>query len=287
MAREFDSALPDESSELPPLGFLTEVGVGEVLEIWSQAAVDVYLSGKDGAHLPWPWRMAPASEIHQSYREAAITSLILDSAPTNDAVTNRTVLETAVEYNADKIVLEDQYGEMDATIQSVLQGLELADRHQFDGDIIIPLQPPHVECYRELEGQGNAFAIGGVKDAPASEKVAIAREIREVAGDDVYLHGLGFGVTETLADAIQDTPQLLDSIDATTPIQTARAHVAGGPESLFVIAHHAFAILLSQTAAVGTTDDGIDDAFIEDLREYAITTYDTYNPGQATLTDWT
>lgn len=183
--------------------------------ILDECYVDYYLSSSyDGGRIEWPWRMFPPTETYPRYVDLA-DEFIVDSEFNDQSVTNTNVLDKAVEVGATKAVLEDVYQDFTGTVDRVLAGLEKADEHEFDGDIICPLQAPFVQCYREL-GEPDAIAIGGLKDARESRKVEAAQQLRRFAGDDVYIHGLGWGASETLVSAIRNHPDLLNSIDART-----------------------------------------------------------------------
>jgi len=228
-----------------------------------EAYLDLYLSAVDGARVYWPWRMQPVHEANKRYRNAC-ESYIVDSSFKDPGITNEDVLDTAAKLDAEAAVLADVYQDKDATVRGVLDGLELADDHHYDGDIMVPLQAPHVECYRELEGQADLYAIGGVKDASDTEKIVAAKAVRAVAGPDLHIHGLGFGVTDRVVDAVRTQPELLDSIDYSTPVQNANSRaVEAGKERMSVVASRASATL------------------IEDLRR--ISPYAEYDTEQQTL----
>lgn len=212
------------------------------------AYVDLYLSAVDGARVYWPWRMQPVHEARSTgprFRNAC-ESYIVDSSFKDDSITNEDALDTAYDLDAEMCVLADVWHDKDATVDAILDGLELADDHPFDGHVIAPLQPPHAECYRDLEGQGiDVFAIGGVKDSGDETRVEAARAVREIAGPDVWIHGLGYGATEGIVDAVQSDPGLLDSIDYSTPVQNANVEaVAPGKERMSVVAARAAATLI-------------------------------------------
>jgi len=184
------------------------------------AHVDLYLSGSDGARIYWPWRMEPPKEASQSYRDAC-ERYVIDSDPLDDDVTTRDVLDTAHRLDAEVASLADVYQDKDATVDSLLRGLEVADDHPFDGTLLLPLQQPYVECWRELgEPDGDVWVgLGGLKDGSDAARVRGARDFRDAFGDTHHVHGFGWGPTEGIAAAIRETPSLLDSLDYSTPIQ--------------------------------------------------------------------
>lgn len=209
-----------------------------------EAYVDLYLSAVDGARVYWPWRMQPVHEASERHRNAC-EKYIVDSSFKDESITNEDVLDCAEAMNAEAAVLADVYQDKDATVDAILDGLELADDHHYDGDLMVPLQAPHVECWEDLEGQAEMYAIGGVKDASDDKKIHAAKGVRAAAGPDLHLHGLGFGVTDRLVDAVRGHPDLLDSVDYSTPVQSANVRdVEAGKERMSVIASRAAATLI-------------------------------------------
>lgn len=209
------------------------------------AYLDLYVSGTDGARMYWPWRMQPCHEADKRHRNAC-EKFILDSSFQDESITNIDVLDKAYTINAEMCVLADVWHDKDATVDAILEGLELVDDHPFDGGILVPLQPPHDECYLELEGQGiDVFAVGGVKDKPDEERIEAARSVRRVAGPEPHIHGLGYGATDGIVKALQKDPDLLDSIDYSTPIQSGNGtDIASGKERMSVVAARAAARLV-------------------------------------------
>ncbi|OAQ52140.1 hypothetical protein HTG_14245 [Natrinema mahii] len=208
------------------------------------AHVDLYLSAVDGARIYWPWRMQPVHEASERHRNAC-ESYVVDSSFKDESITNEDALDMAYAMDAEMVVLADVWHEKDETVTAILEGIELYDDHSYEGKVIAPLQPPHDECYLELEGQVDVYAVGGVKDAGDETRIEAARCVRDVAGTDVHLHGLGYGATDAIVEAIRADPELLDSIDYSTPIQSANGtDVAPGKERMSVVAARAAAQLV-------------------------------------------
>jgi len=190
-----------------------------------EAHIEIYLSGNEGARIYWPWRMQPAHEASLTYRNACET-FIVDSSFNREEITNKDVLDKAMAVNAEYAVLADVYQNKDATVDAIIEGLELYDDHPFDGDVIAPLQAPHDKCYLELEGQGVDYvAVGGYKDAGTKKQISATRSLRDVVSPGTKIHGLGFtlaskdGTPTEWVGAIQENPLLLDSIDNSKYIQ--------------------------------------------------------------------
>lgn len=202
------------------------------------AHVQLHLSANDGARLYWPWRMHPPKEATGSYRDAC-EQYVIDSDPLDDDVTAEDVLDTAHRLDAEVASLQDVYQDKDATVDSLLNGLEVADDHAFDGTLLLPLQAPYVECWRELgEPTDEWLGVGGLKDARPKERLAAATGLRDAVGRDPWIHGFGWGV-DGIAPAIRSNPWLLDSLDYSTPLQSAGMNGSPGKERMSVVAMEA------------------------------------------------
>ena len=143
---------------------------------------------------------------------------------------------------------------MKATVDALIDGVARFESHEYDGEVILPLQPPFGECADRLLEHGIsdfAFAIGGLKNENTDQpKISAAREVRTAIGDDAHLHGLGFGLTPPLATAIRDDPDLLDSLDYSTPIRDFDTSVKAGDERLSVVAAQASSRLIEDVRLV-------------------------------------
>lgn len=203
------------------------------------APIELYLSGMDGARLYWPWRMLPPKSATKNYRDAC-ERFIVDSDPQDDTVSTRDVLDTAERLDAEVASLADVYLDKDATVDSLLQGLEVYDDHAYSGQLLLPLQAPYVECWRDLgEPQGHMLGIGGLKDARSRERITAARQLRDNVGEGAWIHGFGWGPTSELAGVIRSNPGLLDSLDYSTPMQDVDYSYQNGTESKSVAAMQA------------------------------------------------
>jgi hypothetical protein len=219
------------------------------------AHVELYLSAGDGARIYWPWRMEPPKEACQSYRNAC-ERYVIDSDPQDDDVTAEDVLDTAFRLDAEVASLADVYQNKPATVDSLLRGLDVADDHPFDGTLLLPLQAPYAECWREIgEPTDEWIGIGGLKDAPDSARIRAAREIRQAVGDGAHVHGFGWGPTDELARAIRREPSLLDSLDYSTPVRSIPIDVTPGKERKSVTAAYAGARLVSDLREVSPYAD--------------------------------
>lgn len=221
------------------------------------APVRLYASGVDGARVFWPWRMnkagGPMGPASRRRHAAKCDHYVLDSNFGDESITNQDVLDEAAELGADAAVLADVYQDMEATVGALLDGLDLAGEHHYDGTVVLPLQAPHAECYRRIEPSVDRdvwWAVGGCKDAPAAQKIEAARDLRAEAGPESFIHGLGFGVTDRLAGEIRRNPGLLDSIDNSTSMSNAVESLGGTPEKMTIAAAQATADRLRDLRAV-------------------------------------
>lgn len=180
--------------------------------------VRFYVSENDGARSWWPWRMnkAGSDEFRPAFVDACDHHL-LDSNFKDESVGNREVLDEAHEHGCDGAVLADVYLDGEATVDALLTGLEVYDDHAFDGLVVLPLQEPYAESYREVEpavgGREVWWALGGLKDEAPPVKIGKSRAFRDAVGYEPHVHGLGYGVSERMARAIRKWPRMLDSID--------------------------------------------------------------------------
>jgi len=238
-----------------------------------ESYIEIYLSGMDGARMYWPWRMMPVHETSQRYRNAC-EKYIVDSAFNKPEITNEDALDAGFRVNAEFVVLADVYNDCNATVESLIDGYDLLEAHTYDGKIIYPLQQPYVDCYTGLVNAGiepEYIALGGLKDAKPTEQVGAAQRFQESV-DDVWVHGLGWGLRNMAGDpnklvaALHDTPELIDSVDYSTPAHETKtpAHSIDSGEEFSSI----------QAAEIGTW-------LIRDLRR--VSPYATVKTNQTEL----
>lgn len=232
------------------------------------AHVELYLSANDGARIYWPWRMQPPKEASDTYRNAC-ERYVIDSDPLDDSVTTRDVLDCTHRLDAEVASLADVYQDKDATVDSLLNGLATADDHDFDGTLLLPLQQPYVECYQEIgEPDDHWIGLGGLKDASDRERMDAARTFRSEVGGDVHVHGFGWGVSETVWRAVHDWPELLDSLDYSSPVQSNVVDLTPGEERMSVTAAYAGARLIRDlrelTPYPDRDDDGMSDSCLSE-----------------------
>jgi hypothetical protein len=195
--------------------------------------INIHLSGCEGGgegetYWPWPYRMNRAKEAGVSETYVGSSDVfMLDSAIDDPSITTEDVIEDAESYDVDYAIAADKIWDPETTTDRVIEFMDALDDSSADVETVIPLQPTaegrsdHGEHYKKLEGIGDYYAVGGVKDASAETKRDAVESVRDVAGDDILLHGFGFGVGYFQDDRVLHRP-LLDSIDCTTPIRQGR-----------------------------------------------------------------
>jgi hypothetical protein len=228
------------------------------------AHVELFLSGNDGARMYWPWRMQPPKESAPSYRNACEVYAI-DSDPLDDDVTTADVLHEAVRLDAEIASLQDVYHDMDATADSLLEGLGIADSHAFDGSLMLPLQEPYIDCWKEIgEPTKHIIGLGGLKDGSAAARIQAAEEFSSAAGTDIHLHGFGWGPRGDLGAWIRNHPDVLDSLDYSTPIQTGiNQELTPGDERMSVQAAYAAFRLIRDLREVSSCPDPVEETTLQ------------------------
>ncbi|MFA9418002.1 hypothetical protein [Natrinema sp. HArc-T2] len=207
--------------------------------ILEKCPVDIYAASS--LKHPWPYRLqkygecAPASFWRSQHR-------ILDSNIIDPEVTNEEILEEAVKKDATAVVAKDYLpfnlygrdfdmealtGELNhaaATTKSIKEFIELHDP-DVHPPAYIPLQPPYVEHIKEIRGMiqdshlEERYMLGGLKDANPKKRISEAESLRDKIGEEPVLHGLGWGLSDTLVEALRRNPGLIDSVDNSGPSQ--------------------------------------------------------------------
>lgn len=188
------------------------------LERVDRCPIDIYVA----SNMPYsyPYKLGKPRHATQKIRDSCET-WIMDSG-IGDDVSNEKVLDYAEQYDADFVVAKDYLHDQEQTTESVLEFMELYDDHSCRATPLIPLQPPHAEHYKQLEGFG-AYVLGGMagEETSPEQTVKYLRDFRKVAGYGPYVHGLGIGGSMTLVRAVATNPDLVQSVDCSTPEQAA------------------------------------------------------------------
>ena len=189
---------------------------------------------------PWPYRLQNAAECYPAsfWRSQ---HRILDSAIMAPELSNRDVLDHAIERHATAVVAKDYLpfaayeneqlqhvpdatDNVEATTESIRDFAERydAERHP---PAYIPLHPPyddHVRAVYEIvedSGLEHRYMLGGLKDATPERRIDELLALRAEVGDGPVAHGLGWGLSDELVAVLRDEPELLDSVDNSGPSQ--------------------------------------------------------------------
>lgn len=181
-------------------------------EIIDACPIDVYVASAMAYEYPCKL-MKPAHASH-AVAESCDT-LIMDSGIGDDDLTNRDVLHEAHEYGADYVIAKDYLHDQDRTTESVREFYDEYSTHPCTATPLVPLQPPYLEHWRELDCPG-MVVLGGMMRASGRETVQALREFRDAAGNSVHVHGLGVGNNPDFLQAVRENPELVDSVDCST-----------------------------------------------------------------------
>lgn len=222
------AAHPDEfrasSEDLDIFDASLSLGYLRRLEVLLDACPVAIYAASSLKH-PWPYRLQNAAECYPAsfWRSQ---DRILDSAIGED-LSNEEVLDRAVERHATAVVSKDHLHDQAATTESIRSFVEChdPDRHP---RAFVPLQPPYDEhiqtVYPIVEDSHleHRYMLGGLVGAHPERRVDELLAFRSVVGQDPIVHGLGWGLDDTLVAAIRDAPRLLDSVDNSSPAQAVQ-----------------------------------------------------------------
>jgi hypothetical protein len=187
------------------------------LERVDRCPIDIYVASN--MPYPYPYKLGKPANQTPKIRDSC-TTWIQDSG-IGDDTTNADVLDLAAEYDADFVIPCDELHDQPATTDAVHEFLELYDDSDVRATPLIPLQPPYDEHYRDLP-DFPAYCLGGIAfDYSAREQINELQKFRRVAGDGPYAHALGIGGSMTVVNAIANDPDLVQSVDCSTPEQAA------------------------------------------------------------------
>lgn len=188
----------------------------------NRCPIDIYVAS--AMPYPYPYKLMKPEHAEQRVADTCDT-LIMDSG-IGDDTTNRQVLELAQKYDADFVVPCDELRDQTATTEAVHDFLEVYDDMDVRATPLIPLQPPYDEHYRDLSGH-YAYVLGGIafdedgNQVDPRKQVAELQQFRREAGPEPYAHALGVGGSMTVVNALANNPNLVQSVDCSTPEQAA------------------------------------------------------------------
>lgn len=178
----------------------------------------IWIGGSENDRFDYPYRLSPVDRVGDRIRNAS-QQLMIDSSINDPSLTNKEVLEKAIEYDAQYVVPKDYWGEIDQTQESLMEFHRLYQQSECEATVLWPLQPPHDEHYYRYEdffSKVSHFAVGGVKDADPDEQIEAVKTVREIVGPYKYVHGLGMGCSKRIIDAIRENHNLMNSMDNST-----------------------------------------------------------------------
>lgn len=206
----------------------------QCIKVARRAVVNLYVAGTNGRFF-WPYRLQPADEATPSVRRKSF-KYILDSGFDNqNGITNEDLITEAKRRDPTYVIPNDEISDEDTssweaireTAARVEQFLDLVDERGLNCKVLVPLQPPydlhfeHLRVNHPRQARRRHFALGGMKDSPPERQLRHIRRFRAEVGWDAYAHGLGFGASRPMIEALREEPALLDSVDVSTPQQHA------------------------------------------------------------------
>ena len=185
-------------------------------KIINSSPLDVYVA----SNMPYeyPHKLVKPKNASPSVVNSA--EVVMMDSGIGDDNSNKDVLDKAKKFGCDFVVAKDYLHDQDLTTKSIRDFYYQYEKHDYSGDVLIPLQGNHVEHYYEV-GEPEKVLIGGIRDFSSKKQVEIVQEFRNEVGNDIYVHGLGMGMSKTFVKAIREDPKMLDSIDCSTPEQNA------------------------------------------------------------------
>lgn len=201
--------------------------------IFDDAWVDIY-TATNTAMFTYPRVLGNPDECSPTLADMAET-YIMDSKIMDESVTNEDVIRRGKHVGADVVTPADVLHDPETTTERIIDlFVQLADVDDFTPDVLVPLQPRpeadwnHVDHYHQvcatLEDHGlditdYRLSVGGVKQWSSRDQLQALLEVREVAGSEQYIHGLGFGATRDWIAVLRQYPDLVDSVDMSSVVQ--------------------------------------------------------------------
>jgi len=227
------------------LGYLRRLEV-----LLDACPIDVYAASS--LKHPWPYRLQNAAECYPASFWRSQHRL-LNSAIMAPELTNQDILNHADERHATAVVAKDylpfnDYDEDELTDEQLdaLESLreEYPDNVAATTDSIrefsriyhpdnhppayVPLQPPYAEHVTEVDTIIEAssleprYMLGGLANASPKRRIEELLAFRAEVGEDPVAHGLGWGLDDELVATIREEPDLLDSVDNSSPQNALR-----------------------------------------------------------------
>lgn len=187
------------------------------LERVNRCPIDIYVA----SNMPYPYPYKLIKPEHAEQRIAETCDCLIMDSGIGDDTTNRHVLELAQKYDADFVVPCDELHDQAATTDAVTGFLQVYAEMDVRATPLIPLQPPYDEHYQQLSGH-YAYVLGGIAfDTSPRKQIEELKRFRRAAGPEPYAHALGVGGSMTVVNALANDPNLVQSVDCSTPEQAA------------------------------------------------------------------
>lgn len=187
-------------------------------KIVDRCPIDVFIASN--MTYDYPYKLIKPEHANKRVSKSCDT-LIMDSG-IGDNVSNSRVLDLAQKHDADFVVAKDYLHDIDRTIESTNEFLNLWEDHDCRATPLIPLQPPHHEHYQKLDRAAYHVMLGGMAfDYSASEIIHAVDKFRRVAGDGPYVHLLGVGANPDVMSYLASNPTHVQSLDCSTTEQCA------------------------------------------------------------------
>lgn len=176
----------------------------------------------------WQEYFYPYALAHEGYADEEVRKacyeLIVDSNKNDPQTGNARVVGKANQVNADYVIPKDYVGNQSRTHESMV---DFRKHHEDDcqADPYYVLQPPFDHIYTEHEdfySDINHFALGGLQSLDDEMQVKEISRFREVAHDDITVHGFGVGTSVEIIRACREKDEFLDSLDIGTPEQAIK-----------------------------------------------------------------
>ncbi len=177
-------------------------------------------SAKYNTRYLYPYALQHVGKAYPGVRDTCY-EMILDSGIKNDDVTNREVIERALELNPDYIMPKDYAGDQERTRESMKDFFDLY-RYVYPECAATPfviIQPPYADEYwehRDFYSQFGHIALGGLQMFEPEDQIQRIKQFRREIGYNKYVHAFGIGTSLTVIKALREQPRLLDSLDCST-----------------------------------------------------------------------
>jgi len=182
--------------------------------------IDVYIA----SNMPYdyPYKLVKPKYVSQRVVDSAITT-IMDSG-IGDDTTNAEVIDLATEYDTDFVVACDELNDIEATVANIHEFMDIWNDSDCRATPLIPLQPPHVDCYNRLDIDAAHYMLGGIggksREVSTTDIMHSIEQFRQVDAK-ASLHLLGIGANHKLMQWLSHPHRQswVQSLDCSTPDQ--------------------------------------------------------------------